>query len=165
MSIEHLIAFNLAVLAAVVSPGPALLVAVRTTIVNGRAAGMAIGAGLALTASAWTLTALLGLDAVFRVFPWAYGIAKTLGAVYLIYLAIRTWRGSKAEIENKAGAAKHAFSDGILINLLNPKSVLFAAAVLIVVFPGAMTATENAIVWQKIKTRSPRWVSSVRWNS
>lgn len=146
MRIEHLIAFNLALFAAIVSPGPAFLVALRTTLSAGRRAGVAIGFGLGLMAATWTLAALLGLEAVFQVFPWAYSAAKTLGATYLLYLAYKMWRGAGNPIESQLKPARHAFVQGLLINLLNPKSVLFAAAILIVVFPSDMSAAENALV-------------------
>ena len=135
MTIGHLIAFNIALLAAIVSPGPALLVALRTTLSDGRRAGIAIGFGLGLIAAMWTLAALLGLEVVFRIFPWAWSAARICGASYLLYLAWRMWRDARRPVESGNAPARNAFFRGVLINLLNPKSVLFAAAVLIVVFP------------------------------
>jgi threonine/homoserine/homoserine lactone efflux protein len=146
MSIEYVIAFNIALLAAIASPGPALLVAIRTTLVGGRTAGIAIGCGLGLMAAVWTLMALLGLDGIFRVFPWAYATAKIVGALYLLYLAWTTWRGAKKPITDASKPRVHAFRDGVLINISNPKSVLFAAAVLIVIFPPDLTMIEKAMV-------------------
>ena len=146
MTSEHLIGFNLALLAAMLSPGPALLVAIRTTLSSGRTAGIAIGSGLGLMAAAWTLAALLGLDAIFYLFPRAYAIAKTFGALYLLYVAYRMWMGARKKVDATSQPRAHAFRQGILINLLNPKSVLFAAAVLVVVFPADMSWTDNAIV-------------------
>lgn len=146
MTIEHFLAFNVALCAAIMSPGPALLVAIRTTLGSGRASGIALGAGLGLMASTWTLMALLGLDAIFRLFPWAYGLAKSAGAIYLLYIAYKTWIGARGRIEAQVRPPTHAFREGFLINLLNPKSVLFAAAVLIVVFPNEMSAVENTVV-------------------
>ncbi|MEO1155520.1 MAG: LysE family translocator, partial [Pseudomonadota bacterium] len=63
MEITHLIAFNLALLAALASPGPALLLAIRNTLAGGQAAGIATGLGLALVAAIWTMAALMGLNA------------------------------------------------------------------------------------------------------
>ncbi len=146
MTIEHLIAFNIALFAAIASPGPALLVAIRTALSAGRNAGIAMGCGLGLMAATWTLMALLGLEAVFRLFPVAYAVAKIIGALYLIYIAWSMWIGARDAIETQARPTKHAFRQGFLINLLNPKSVLFAAAVLIVIFPANMTVAENAAV-------------------
>ena len=146
MTLEHLVAFNIALVAAIVSPGPALLVAIRTTLSTGRMAGIAIGGGLGLMAATWTLTALLGLDAVFEWFPWAYSLAKVTGAAYLLYIAYKMWTGARHRIDAQSTLARHAFTQGLLINLLNPKSVLFAAAVLLVVFPAEMSAADNAVV-------------------
>ena len=146
MTIEHLIAFNIALLAAIASPGPALLVAIQTTLQSGRRAGIAIGCGLGLMAAIWTLLALLGLEAIFQLMPWAYAIAKFVGALYLLYIAWGMWRGGRKKVKAETRPARHAFRQGFLINILNPKSVLFAAAVLIVIFPTNMTFFENAIV-------------------
>lgn len=146
MTIEHIMAFNIALLAAIASPGPALLVAVRTTLGAGRVAGVAIGCGLGMMAAIWTLMALLGLEGVFQLFPWAYTAAKITGALYLIYIAWKTWKGARKAIDGKAQPAGHAFRDGFLINLLNPKSVFFAAAVLIVIFPAGMEPIEKGFV-------------------
>lgn len=146
MTIEHLIAFNLALFAALASPGPALLVSIKTTLTAGRRAGMAIGCGLAMMAALWTLTALLGLEVVFELFPWAYLIVKMAGAIYLIYIAYSMWKSAREKIESAEQPAKNAFRQGIMINLLNPKSVLFAAAVLVVIFPSNMSIGESIII-------------------
>jgi threonine/homoserine/homoserine lactone efflux protein len=87
MSTEHLVAFNIALMVALASPGPALLMAMQATLRPGRAAGIATGCGLGLMAAIWTLVALLGLEMVFRVFPWAYAVVKIIGALYLLHIA------------------------------------------------------------------------------
>ncbi len=146
MTIEHLVAFNIALFAAIASPGPALLVAIQTTLSSGRASGIAIGCGLGLMAAAWTMMALLGLEAIFQIVPWAYAVARIVGAVYLLYIAWGLWQGARAKVKPAMKPARHAFRQGVLINVTNPKSVLFAAAVLIVIFPADMTLFENAVV-------------------
>ena len=146
MTIEHLIAFNIALFAAIASPGPALLVAIQATLTSGRKAGIAIGYGLGLMAATWTLFALLGLEALFQIFPWAYSAAKFIGAIYLIYVAWGMWRGARDKIEAKEQPTRRSFRQGLLINILNPKAVLFAAAVLVVIFPSNMTLLDNGIV-------------------
>ena len=146
MTITHLIAFNIALLAAIASPGPAFLVAVRTTLNAGMINGIAIGLGLGLTASMWTLLALLGLESIFFLVPWAYTTAKICGALYLFFIAWMTWKNATSPIQDKSRTQINAFRDGVFINLSNPKSVLFAAAILIVIFPPDMTATEIALV-------------------
>lgn len=146
MEFAHLIAFNLALLGALVSPGPALLYALRMTLSKGRAAGIAAGCGLAVMAATWTLMALMGLDGLFRMFPMAFMTFKIAGAIYLIYIAWRTWQGASEPVGEPARPNASAFLSGLLINLANPKSVLFSAAVLVVVFPPGLTGMEKGII-------------------
>ena len=51
MTVAHLLAFNFALLAAIASPGPALLFLIKTTLTSGRRAGLAAASGLALMAA------------------------------------------------------------------------------------------------------------------
>ena len=146
MDAGHLVAFNLALLAALASPGPALLYALRTTVASGRAAGIATGCGLAVMAAMWTLMALIGLDGLFRLFPWAYLAFKVIGAFYLIFVAWRTWRSAYDRVSASARPRARAFVGGLLVNLANPKSVLFAAAVLVVIFPPGLDAAQKSII-------------------
>ena len=146
MEAGHLIAFNLALLAAMASPGPALLLALRTNMAQGRAAGLATGYGLGIMAASWTLAALLGLAGLFALFPWAYLAVKIAGAGYLLYVAFHLWRDARTPIEEAPATPHRAFISGLLVNLSNPKAVLFAAAVLLVVFPPELTLTEKLII-------------------
>lgn len=146
MSIEHIIAFNIALVAAIASPGPALLVAIQTTLRSGRTSGISIGCGLGLMAAIWTMMALLGLQAVFQIVPWGYAAAKFTGAVYLLYIAWGMWHGARDKIKTRTQPARHAFRQGLLINVLNPKSVLFAAAVLIVIFPENIALLDKSMI-------------------
>lgn len=146
MSIDHLILFNLALCAAILSPGPALVMAIRMTLVGGRRAGIAFGVGSGCVAALWTLSALLGLQAVFDLFPWAYWITKTAGALYLMWIAVQMWRGARTPIAARSAPDASAFRTGVLVNLLNPKAVLFAAAVLVVIFPQGMSLQDKALI-------------------
>lgn len=146
MEFAHVLAFNLALLAAWLSPGPAMLVALRAAITNGAGSGAATGVGLAIAASFWTAAALFGLDAVFRLFPWTYGALKLVGALYLIWIAIQTWRHARAPLSATPEPSRRAVRRGLLVNLGNPKSVLFAGAVLVVIFPPDLGAAARLAV-------------------
>ena len=151
MTLAHLLAFNVTLLAAFLSPGPAMLYALRNTLRGGLGMGLATGCGLALVAAGWTLAAFLGLQAVFALVPWAYGALKFAGAAYLIWLAWHIWRDAGAPLpaapDRPTGQlALRAFGMGMLVNLANPKSVLFAAAVLVVIFPAGLSAADIALV-------------------
>ncbi len=148
MDLTHILAFNIALMAAIASPGPAFLVSVKTTLSAGRRAGLAVGAGLGIVAALWTLAALLGLEVIFSAFPWAYVVIKTLGALYLLYIAYGMWRSARTPLAAATvQPARHAFKQGLMINLMNPKSVLFAAAVLVVIFPANMTLAQKGFVF------------------
>ena len=97
-------------------------------------------------AATWTMTALLGLGAVFKVFPMVYLAAKIAGGAYLLYIAHKMWRNASASIDARLIPARHAFRQGFLINLLNPKSVVFAGAVLVTVFPAGISIADSLVV-------------------
>ncbi|MEM6310734.1 MAG: LysE family transporter [Pseudomonadota bacterium] len=144
--VADLISFNAILIAALLSPGAAMLFLIKSTVAGGRAAGIWTGLGLASVAALWTLAALLGLDVLFRVFPWTFSALKIGGALYLIWLAIQTWRHARAPLSKAAIPAGRTVLSGMLVNLANPKSVLFAAAVILVVFPQGIAAFDIAII-------------------
>ncbi|MCZ0954981.1 MAG: LysE family translocator [Rhodospirillaceae bacterium] len=146
MTWEQLVAFNIALLVAIASPGPALLMATHTAASRGRSAGIEVGIGLGLMACTWTMMALLGLAVVFQLFPMVYTGVKVLGGAYLLFLAYKMWRNASAPIDARFPLARHAFRQGFLVNLLNPKSVLFAAAVLVAVFPAGLSVAESFVI-------------------
>ncbi|MEM9707107.1 MAG: LysE family translocator [Pseudomonadota bacterium] len=154
MTLEQFLAFNAILLAALLTPGPAMLAMLHTAMSDGRRAGLALGLGLATMACAWLLAAALGLQAIFAAFPWAYSTMKVAGALYLLYFAWKTWgRNDHTDPytnERDPGAVRNAhagaFLSGIFINSLNPKSVLFAGAVLVVVFPAGISMGQGAFL-------------------
>jgi threonine/homoserine/homoserine lactone efflux protein len=146
-TIAQLLAFNLTLLAAMASPGPAFLLVLRNSIADGRRAGIVTGLGLGLVAGLWTAAALMGLAALFEWAPWLYGAMKMAGALYLLYLAIGMWRGAHAPLSAQTKAnGTAAFRSGLIVNLANPKSVLFASAVIVVIFPAGLGWAGGALI-------------------
>lgn len=147
LTLAQLAAFNVTLLAAMASPGPAFLLVLRNSIAEGRTAGMLTGLGLGLVAALWTAAALLGLAALFDLVPWLYGAMKTCGALYLLYLAWGMWRGAARPLETgTAPSHKRAFRSGVIVNITNPKSVLFAGAVIVVIFPAGLSPTDSVLI-------------------
>ena len=146
MTIQTFLAFNLVLLAALASPGPAFVMMTKTVISRGLKSGLKFGAGLALMAAIWTCSALLGLQSLFTLFPWAYIAIKTVGGAYLIFIAYNTFKNARNPLSDGATTVRRDFLDGMLVNLANPKSVLFAASVLVLVFPPSLTMTEKAVI-------------------
>lgn len=146
MTVEQWITFNIALIFAIASPGPAMLFAIKTSLSSGRRAGAAVGFGLGLMAALWTLAALLGLSAIFNLFPAAFLVVKYAGALYLLYIAFLMWRDARNPVTPGVDVGKRGFVQGFLINLSNPKSVLFATAVLVAIFPNGISATASLII-------------------
>lgn len=143
----QLAAFNLTLLAAMASPGPAFLLVLRNSIARGRRAGILTGMGLGLVAALWTGAALTGLAAVFEVVPWLYAAMKTCGALYLLYLAWGMWRGARQPLDAAATTGgRRGFREGVIVNLSNPKSVLFAGAVIVVIFPAGLSLGDSLVI-------------------
>jgi len=140
------VAFNLTLLAAMAAPGPALLYALRQSVAGGFAAGVATGLGLGTMAALWTGAALLGLNTVFALVPVAYLALKIAGALYLIWVAVTLWRDATLPVADSARPGARAFLGGLLVNLANPKSVLFAGAVLVVIFPPDLTLAQKSLI-------------------
>jgi len=146
LELAHIIAFNATLLAAIASPGPAMLYFIRTTLASGRASGLYTVWGLGVMAATWTALAFMGLDAVFALFPWAFVILKTVGALYLLWISYQTWKHARSRLSDAPKPAASAFLGGVLVNLSNPKSVLFSAAVIMVIFPQDMGWADKALI-------------------
>ena len=128
-----LAAFLVASLILAVIPGPAVLYIVTRSIIQGRSAGLASVAGVALGNLGNAIGASAGLAALFAVSSLAFMIVKYAGALYLIYLGVQALRspvsGIKAESPERRSRTR-VFRDGFFVALLNPKTAVFFAAFL-----------------------------------
>lgn len=126
-------AFILVVLVLFLIPGPAVLLTISQTMRGGRKGGIITGVGIAVGDLIHTVAAVLGLSAILMTSALAFEIVKYLGAVYLIFLGIKTLleKSKKQDkpVENKAKPAV-SFRQALLIELLNPKTALFFLAFL-----------------------------------
>ncbi|TFL17073.1 LysE family translocator [Jannaschia formosa] len=143
----HLLAFNAALLVAVLGPGPAFVLCVQASLRGGRREGVLTGAGLAVMAGLWTLAALLGLETLFTVVPAAYTALKIGGALLILGYAVHTWRSACLPVDaTPPVSSRRAFLRGVALNLGNPKSILFSAGVLLVIFPPVLSNLEMAVI-------------------
>jgi threonine/homoserine/homoserine lactone efflux protein len=128
-----LAAFAGASLVLSVTPGPAVLYVVTRTLAQGKRAGLASVAGVALGNLGNAIGASIGLAALFAVSSLAFTIVKFAGAAYLVWLGIQALRSprSTAGVSTfEAPRFGRIFRDGFLVALLNPKTALFFAAFL-----------------------------------
>ena len=116
-----------------VIPGPAVLYVTSRSIGHGRAAGFVSAGGIAVGTLFHVAAASLGLSALLVSSITAFQIVKYLGAGYLIFLGIRTLRRDAAlplEAANGERQLPRIFAQGVLVNVLNPKTALFFLAFL-----------------------------------
>ena len=125
--------FVVAALALLIVPGPAVLYVVARSIHQGRRAGLASVLGIHVGTLVHIAAATLGLSALIVSSAVAFTAVKVAGAVYLVGLGMWTLFSGRAEAEVALGgerSLRRAFAQGIVVNVLNPKTALFFLAFL-----------------------------------
>ncbi len=128
------VAYIAASLLLAVTPGPSVLYIVTRSVSQGRVAGLASVLGIALGNLGNALIASVGLGALFAISTLAFSIVKYAGALYLIYMGLRTILTAPSPAAVPAsgtpqGASWRRFCrDGFFVALLNPKTTIFFAA-------------------------------------
>ena len=132
---EHssFIFFLSAALVLLAIPGPAVLYVVGRSIGLGRSAGVVSALGIGVGTCVHVAAAAIGLSALLMSSAVAFGIVKYLGAAYLIYLGVQKIRREES-LKFSSTAARpglsRVFCQGIIVNILNPKTALFFFACL-----------------------------------
>ena len=152
---SSLLLFVSAAVVLLVIPGPAVLYVTSRSIGQGRSAGfvsaLGIGAGTLVHAAA----AAVGLSALLMSSAIAFSAVKYLGAAYLIYLGIQKLRREES-LEPSQGASRtklsRVFGQGIIVNILNPKTALFFFAFL----PQFVDASRGNVALQILFLVAPR---------
>ena len=124
--------FALASLALAVVPGPAVLYIVAQSIHGGRRAGVVSALGVASGGIVHVLAAVIGLSALLAASAEAFTAVKIAGAVYLVWLGIRTLLSADDRIGGRAAEPTlgRTYRQGVVVNVLNPKTALFFLAFL-----------------------------------
>jgi threonine/homoserine/homoserine lactone efflux protein len=123
--------FALAVLVIELTPGPNMAWLSGLAATEGKRAGLAAVAGVALGLLVNGMLAALGLAALLQVAPWLWSALQWTGAAMMTFLAVDTWRGARADhpLRPAGQTMRRAFLTGLFINLLNPKAYIFFVAV------------------------------------
>jgi threonine/homoserine/homoserine lactone efflux protein len=125
--------FVVAALALLVVPGPAVVYIVARSIHQGRRAGLVSVLGIHVGTLVHIAAATVGLSALVVSSAVAFTAVKIAGAVYLVGLGLWTLFVHRAEQDVALGGERnlrHAFAQGIVVNVLNPKTALFFLAFL-----------------------------------
>ena len=139
--------FGIAVLLGL-TPGPDNLFVLMQSALRGRRAGMMTVLGLCTGLVVHTVAVSIGLAAVFAASDSAFTVLKVAGALYLTWLAWQALRASQGPTdpanEVQAGSAAAMYRRGVLMNLTNPKVVIFFLAFL----PQFVEPGQGAVAWQ-----------------
>ena len=133
VDIGTLLAYTLVVLGLFLIPGPAVLLTLARSIGGGKRVGIATGLGIATGDFLHTIMATVGLSAVLATSATAFSMVKYAGALYLIYLGVKSFIEKTESLHLPSArpvSAGRAFQQGILSELLNPKTALFFLAFL-----------------------------------
>lgn len=124
-----LAAFIPAALALNLTPGADMLFCLGQGLRSGPRAAMAGSAGISMGSFVHVSLAALGLGAVIQALPWAFDVIRWIGVAYLLYLAWQTLQPSTgAGPQAAALSVGRAFWTGFVVNLTNPKVILFVLA-------------------------------------
>jgi len=151
MDLVQIFGFTFVALLLVVSPGPNGLLIAKTVPISGKKAGFANVFGFLSAFYLHGALSILGISVILTQSAEAFFIVKVLGAIYLIWIGLKSLRGafSKEEIivekvnNNSRKNLRKAYFEGFLTNALNPKVSMFYLAA----FPQFIPAGENAILY------------------
>src|SRR6516225_450453 len=125
---RHLLAlFAAAATLLAVTPGPGIFYVLARTLSGGRREGVLSAFGTFIGGTIHVLAAALGLSAVLAASATAFAVVKYAGALYLVWLGIRMIRTRNVPMDETAEIVKsnHAFRQGVVTEVLNPKTALF----------------------------------------
>ncbi len=149
-TLQTLLLFSVACLALTATPGPDMLLITSRTVSQGRTAGFATLGGILLGTYCHALAAALGLAKLFVLVPAAYDTVRLLGAAYLLWLAVKSFRpGTSPSVSPEQEpplSHQRIFLQGLLTNLLNPKMALFVLAL----FPQFLDPARGSVISQTL---------------
>jgi threonine/homoserine/homoserine lactone efflux protein len=124
--------FLLAALVIAAVPGPGILYVAARTLSGGKRAGIASTFGTALGGLVHVIAGGLGVSAIILASAELFTALKFAGAIYLVWLGVRTFREARHLLPEQVAPAdsksKRAFRDGVLVEALNPKTAAFFLA-------------------------------------
>jgi threonine/homoserine/homoserine lactone efflux protein len=147
MSAMHVLWFGGALAVAAATPGPAVMATIGRVLSRGQGGALSFALGLLLGDLLWLWTASLGLGAAAGIVGPMLRWGELAGAAYLLLLAWRMWRIEPLAPADARHGDRRAVLEAFLIQLGNPKAVLFYAALVPAIVPlGELTLVHLAIL-------------------
>jgi threonine/homoserine/homoserine lactone efflux protein len=128
--IQTFAVFLAAALLVAITPGPGIFYVAARTLAGGRTEGFASSVGLGLGGLVHVLAGSVGISALVMASAQAFTLLKIAGALYLVWLGLKTWREAQIveSTEINSTGAHRAFREGIIVETLNPKTAAFFLA-------------------------------------
>jgi threonine/homoserine/homoserine lactone efflux protein len=132
MSLTTYLLYLAAVAVLVLSPGPTMLMCMTTALNEGKSSALAAAVGsISAAVGVMTLSAL-GLGALLAASALAFTVVKVIGAIYLIWLGIKTFSNNAEATDIKRASTdqrlRSHYVRGLLVGFSNPKAILFFTA-------------------------------------
>lgn len=133
MTITTYLLYVAAVALLILTPGPTMLMCMTNALNHGPRRAMTAVAGAITAVLGVMLLSAMGLGALLAASETAFTVTKVLGASYLVWLGIKTFRSEAALAvgatdATQPGRARSFYLQGFLVGASNPKAVLFFAA-------------------------------------
>jgi len=127
----------------IMSPGPDFLAVSYTSITSLKRNAVAVASGVVLGNGVWAGAALLGVSALFALFPSLFLVIKMCGAAYIAWLGVQLLRSASKPLPVITDSANSSsflvmFAKGLSTTMANPKAALYYASAL------SSAAPENA---------------------
>jgi threonine/homoserine/homoserine lactone efflux protein len=121
-----LLSFLAAVLVFLVSPGPTTTLLCSTGVSHGFSAAFFTGLGISSALLVSILVTVGGLSTLLLEAPDALMVIRFFGIGYFVFLAFKTWKGAKGSSSRSPSPSfSSCFSQGFLVDALNPSGLLF----------------------------------------
>lgn len=129
-----------ALLLGAMSPGPSFVIVARNAIGLSRGDGLATALGMGIGGVFFSGIALLGLYTLLATVEWLYVSLKVAGGLYLIYLAVKIWRGAAQPLafdaaQHTAANPRRSFWIGLSTQLSNPKTAVYYGSIFAALLP------------------------------
>ncbi|MBP7606883.1 MAG: LysE family translocator [Giesbergeria sp.] len=154
--------FAMAAVALGCTPGPNMAYCLSRALCQGRLAGLLSLCGVLAAHGVYALATALGLTALLLTAPAAFDVVRCAGVAYLLWLAWKMLRPAKTlalplhSAKPRPMNALSLFCMGFAINLLNPKTLLFYAAL----FPQFLKPERGMLFLQSLQLGAVQMVAS-----
>ncbi len=156
-----------ALLIGAITPGPSFVLVARTAMATSRKVAFFTALGMGIGGVLFSIAVLLGLQTLLTHVPWFYFILKFVGGLYLIYFAVRIWRGARQPImlsdtrQNTGHSVKRAFLVGLVTQLSNPKTAVVYGSIFAALLPQQLPPTAALLLPFLVFVVEAGWYSIV----